>query len=81
MGVLANDSGSFAIPAGVDLAQYPIVDISDQPYNGDPAHSADSIVRGKPNPKAEPLPRSCALPLLCTTDPDYDNQPGSSTVR
>lgn len=51
LGVLANDSGSFAIPAGIDLAQYPIVDISDQPYNGDPAHSADSIARGKLNPK------------------------------
>jgi hypothetical protein len=51
LGVLANDSGSFAIPAGVDLSQYPIVDISDQPYNGDPAHSADSIARGKLNPK------------------------------
>lgn len=52
LGVLANDSGSFAIPAGVDLAQYPIVDVSDQPYNGDPAHSADSIARGKLNPKS-----------------------------
>lgn len=52
LGVLANESGTFSIPAGVDLAQYPIVDISDQPYNGDPAHSADSIARGKLNPKS-----------------------------
>jgi hypothetical protein len=52
LGVLANESGVFAIPAGVDLAQYPIVDISDQPYNGDPAHSADSIARGKLSPKS-----------------------------
>ncbi|MGY3317268.1 anti-sigma factor [Arthrobacter sp. TE12232] len=37
LGVLANESGVFTIPAGVDLAQYPIVDISDQPYNGNPA--------------------------------------------
>jgi hypothetical protein len=51
LGVLANESGTFAIPAGIDLAQYPIVDISDQPYNGNPAHSADSIARGKLNPK------------------------------
>ena len=51
LGVLANDSGSFAIPAGVDLTQYPIVDVSDQPYNGNPAHSADSIARGTLNPK------------------------------
>jgi hypothetical protein len=46
LGVLANESGTFPIPAGVDLARYPIVDISDQPYNGNPAHSADSIARG-----------------------------------
>ncbi|WP_423181523.1 hypothetical protein [Arthrobacter sp. NyZ413] len=51
LGVLANDSGVFTIPAGVDLAQYPIVDISNQPYNGNPAHSADSIARGTLNPK------------------------------
>lgn len=51
LGVLANDSGVFTIPAGLDLAQYPIVDISDQPYNGNPAHSADSIARGRLNPK------------------------------
>ena len=51
LGVLANESGNFTIPAGIDLAQYPIVDISNQPYNGDPAHSADSIARGKLNLK------------------------------
>ncbi|MDN4646471.1 anti-sigma factor [Arthrobacter sp. PsM3] len=51
LGVLANDSGVFTIPAGIDLAQYPIVDVSDQPYNGDPAHSADSIARGTLNLK------------------------------
>jgi hypothetical protein len=51
LGVLANDSGVFTIPAGIDLAQYPVVDVSDQPYNGNPAHSADSIARGTLNPK------------------------------
>jgi hypothetical protein len=51
LGVLANESGIFTIPAGIDLAQYPIVDISDQPYNGNPAHSADSIARGTLSPK------------------------------
>lgn len=51
LGVLANDSGVFTIPAGTDLAQYPVVDISNQPYNGNPAHSADSIARGTLNPK------------------------------
>jgi hypothetical protein len=28
LGVLANESGTFPLPAGVDLAQYPIVDVS-----------------------------------------------------
>ncbi|MGO4229522.1 anti-sigma factor [Arthrobacter sp. YAF34] len=51
LGVLDGDSGIFTIPAGIDLAQYPIVDISDQPYNGDPTHSADSIARGTLNAK------------------------------
>ncbi len=51
LGVLDGESGIFTIPAGIDLAQYPIVDISDQPYNGDPAHSADSIARGTLNAK------------------------------
>jgi len=52
LGVLDNESGSFTIPDGIDLAQYPIVDVSNQPYNGNPAHSADSIARGTLNPKS-----------------------------
>jgi hypothetical protein len=52
LGVLDNESGIFTIPDGVDLAQYPIVDVSNQPYNGNPAHSADSIARGTLNPKS-----------------------------
>jgi hypothetical protein len=51
LGVLDNESGVFALPDGIDLAQYPVVDISDQPYNGDPAHSDDSIARGTLNPE------------------------------
>jgi hypothetical protein len=51
LGVLDNESGLFALPDGIDLAQYPVVDISDQPYNGNPAHSDDSIARGTLNPE------------------------------
>lgn len=47
LGVLGNDPGVFVIPSGLDLAQYPVVDISSEPYDGDPAHSADSIARGR----------------------------------
>ncbi|GGH91113.1 anti-sigma factor [Arthrobacter liuii] len=51
LGVLADGTGTFTIPAGIDLAQYPIVDISDQAYNGNPAHSDDSVARGRLNSK------------------------------
>jgi hypothetical protein len=47
LGVLTGDSGSFPIPAGVDLAEYSLVDVSVEPIDGDPQHSGDSIVRGE----------------------------------
>ena len=46
LGVLQDDSGSFPVPAGIDLDDYNIVDVSIEPYDGDPAHSHDSLVRG-----------------------------------
>lgn len=46
LGVLGNQAGAFALPSGLDLAQYPVVDVSHEPYDGDPAHSAESIARG-----------------------------------
>ena len=47
LGVLGPGTGSFVIPGALDLADYPVLDISDEPYDGDPAHSAESIARGK----------------------------------
>lgn len=47
LGVLETASGTFAIPSGVDLAEYDLVDISFEPVDGNPAHSGDSIVRGQ----------------------------------
>ena len=47
LGLLDGSTGRFSIPAGVDLAQYPLVDVSAEPADGDPAHSGDSIVRGE----------------------------------
>lgn len=47
LGVLEGTSGSFPIPAGVDLSEYDLVDISLEPIDGDPGHSGDSIVRGQ----------------------------------
>ncbi len=46
MGVLVGTEGSFTIPADVNLADYPIVDVSSEKPDGNPAHSGDSIVRG-----------------------------------
>lgn len=46
LGVMNADSGTFQVPAGLELADYPIVDVSDEPVDGDPAHSSVSIVRG-----------------------------------
>lgn len=42
----AGESTVLPLPAGVSLADYPVVDISAEPYDGDPAHSTDSVVRG-----------------------------------
>lgn len=46
LGVLDGSRGSFALPADLDLGEFPVVDISDEPLDGDPAHSGDSLVRG-----------------------------------
>ena len=42
-------SGRFEVPAGLELPTYPIVDVSDEPVDGNPAHSSVSIVRGTLN--------------------------------
>jgi hypothetical protein len=34
------------LPAGLDLGQYPVVDVSVEPLDGDPTHSGDSVARG-----------------------------------
>jgi len=47
LGVLEGDTGSFTVPAGIDLAEYSLVDISVEPLDGDPLHSGNSIVRGE----------------------------------
>jgi hypothetical protein len=39
-------NGVFTMPPGVDLHLYTRVDISLQPFNGNPVHSASSVVRG-----------------------------------
>jgi hypothetical protein len=47
LGVLGPaDQGTFEVPQGLNLSQYSVVDVSREPSDGNPAHSADSIVRG-----------------------------------
>ena len=47
LGALASDSGRFPIPDGLDLTRYTVVDVSLEPFDGDPVHSRDSVVRGQ----------------------------------
>lgn len=47
LGIVEGESGTFTIPAGLDLSSYNLVDISKEPFDGDPTHSGDSIVRGQ----------------------------------
>lgn len=46
LGVLEGSAGRFTIPAGLDLTDFAVVDVSEEPFDGVPAHSGDSIVRG-----------------------------------
>ena len=46
LGTMDGPSTSLPIPTGVDLADYPVVDVSIEPFDGDPTHSSDSLVRG-----------------------------------
>jgi len=46
LGTLDGSSGRFDLPAGLDLREYSVVDVSEEQFDGDPAHSGDSIVRG-----------------------------------
>ncbi len=46
LGTMDSPSTTLPIPAGVDLADYPVVDVSIEPFDGDPTHSSDSLVRG-----------------------------------
>ncbi|MFE5410202.1 anti-sigma factor [Microbacterium sp. NPDC056569] len=47
LGELDGKKGTFVVPADVDLRDFVLVDISQEPLDGDPTHSGDSIVRGE----------------------------------
>lgn len=46
LGHLTQADEQFVIPAGFDVADFPIVDISVEPLDGVPTHSGDSVTRG-----------------------------------
>ncbi len=46
IGVVRPGSTTLDLPAGIDLAEYPIVDVSVEPLDGDPTHSGVSVARG-----------------------------------
>lgn len=47
LGLLEGSEGTFVVPEGIDITEYVLVDISQEPIDGDPNHSGDSIVRGE----------------------------------
>ena len=46
LGSLQGSSGTLVSPEGIDLSEYPVVDVSAEPYDGDPLHSGVSVIRG-----------------------------------
>jgi anti-sigma-K factor RskA len=39
--------GDYDLPSGLDPEEFPLVDVSVEPLDGDPAHSGDSVLRGR----------------------------------
>ncbi|MGY1605068.1 anti-sigma factor [Geodermatophilus sp. SYSU D00815] len=46
LGVVREGTTDLPLPEGIDLTEYPIVDVSVEPLDGDPRHSGDSVARG-----------------------------------
>ena len=44
---IVDHGGDYELPPGLRYSDYPIVDISTEPYDGKPTHSGDSLLRGK----------------------------------
>jgi len=46
VGLMEESPDRLLVPDEVDVSQFPVVDVSDEPLDGKPEHSGDSIVRG-----------------------------------
>lgn len=49
VGILTSADGEWSVPVNVDLEKFPVIDVSDEPFDGNPAHSGESIARGTLN--------------------------------
>ncbi len=47
LGVVKPGTQTVELPAGLDISQFPLVDISVEPLDGDPTHSGVSVARGE----------------------------------
>ncbi len=47
LGVVRPGTQTFELPAGLDLGEFPLVDVSVEPLDGDPTHSGVSVARGE----------------------------------
>ena len=47
LGVARRARQTFELPADLDLGEFPIVDVSVEPLDGDPTHSGVSVARGR----------------------------------
>ncbi|MGY1904647.1 anti-sigma factor [Modestobacter sp. SYSU DS0904] len=47
VGVVTAGTTSLPLPDGLDLAAFPVVDVSVEPLDGDPTHSGVSVARGE----------------------------------
>ncbi len=47
VGVVRAGTTTLDLPEGLDLSEYPIVDVSVEPLDGDPTHSGVSVARGE----------------------------------
>ena len=50
LGVIDGAKGTFTVPQALNLSKFDQVDVSREPFDGDPAHSTVSLARG-------PVPR------------------------
>lgn len=47
LGIARSGTQTFELPADLDLSEFPVVDVSVEPLDGDPLHSGVSVARGQ----------------------------------